>query len=41
MTPWEWQCVVKGWNRSQGGEAEKTFPTNDEFERAVAAARMH
>jgi len=41
MTLWEWQCVVKGWNAANGGKTEKTYPTDSEFEAAVARARFN
>jgi hypothetical protein len=41
MTVWEWQCVVKGWNKIHGGKKEQTYPTAQEFEDAVARARFH
>jgi hypothetical protein len=41
MTPWEYSAAVSGWMKANGvGEAtERSYPTDEEFEDAIA--RLH
>lgn len=39
MTFAQFACAASGWSRAHGGKAETTYPSDEEFEDAIA--RLH
>lgn len=39
MSFWQFSCAAAGWNKAHGGKAETTYPSDEEFEDAIA--RLH
>lgn len=38
MTPWEYSAAISGWAKANGigDKPERTYPTDEEFEDAIA-----